>query len=129
MSRTLEDYSNYRISKSAEAFDDAKLLLENNRFNSSINRLYYSSYYLVSVLVNSLGIKTETHNGLKVQFNMHFIKSNKIDSKYGKLYTKLFSWRQESDYSDFIDFNEEEVKLIFDQVKEFSLVLINLIES
>ena len=51
MGEDLEDYIKYRISKSRETFDDAQLLLSNGRFNSSINRLYYSSYYLVSILL------------------------------------------------------------------------------
>ena len=110
MKDDLEDYLKYRISKSKETFEDAQLLLANGRFNSSINRLYYSSYYLVSILLKKLGIKTTTHNGTKTQFHLHYVRNNKITIEYGKLYSNLFDWRQESDYSDFVDFNEEEVK-------------------
>jgi len=37
----------YRISKAKDTYDDAKLLFENKKWNSAINRLYYSSYYAV----------------------------------------------------------------------------------
>lgn len=97
MSIKNQDYINYRISKSQEAFDDARLLAANKRWNSSINRLYYSSFYLVSAILYKLDIKAETHNGVKTQFNLNFIKSGKLDLLFGKLYSNLFDWRQISD--------------------------------
>ncbi len=50
MTGTKEDYINYRIAKSKEIFSDAHLLADNRRWNSCISRLYYSSFYLASVL-------------------------------------------------------------------------------
>ena len=44
------DYINYRINKGKEALADALLLIEEERWNSSINRLYYSCFYTVSAL-------------------------------------------------------------------------------
>ncbi len=46
-----EDYIKYRISKSDEVFEDALLLLENKRWNSAVNRLYYSSFHLANALL------------------------------------------------------------------------------
>jgi uncharacterized protein (UPF0332 family) len=48
MSDFKDDYIKYRISKCKEALADAKLLSEQARWNASINRLYYSCYYIVS---------------------------------------------------------------------------------
>ena len=44
------DYINYRINKGKEALADALLLIEEERWNASINRLYYSCFYTVSAL-------------------------------------------------------------------------------
>ncbi|MBX9781885.1 MAG: HEPN domain-containing protein [Chitinophagaceae bacterium] len=71
MSNASQDYITYRINKSAETFADAKLLAENGRWNSSVNRLYYSSFYLISALINKSGIRAESHTGVKTQFNLH----------------------------------------------------------
>jgi uncharacterized protein (UPF0332 family) len=84
---TKQDYIDYRVAKSLEIFDDAKLLLSNSRWNSCVNRLYYSSFYLVSALLYKYEIKSETHNGTKTQFNLHFIKTCELDIQYGKLYS------------------------------------------
>ena len=100
------DYINYRINKSKETLADAILLSENERWNSAVNRLYYSAFYLVSTLIHQKGSKAESHNGTKTQFNLHFVKSGLVSLEHGKLYANLFDWRQESDYADFIDFEK-----------------------
>lgn len=129
MSGIKQDYINYRVLKSNEVFEDAKLLANNHRWNSSVNRLYYSSFHLVSALLYKYDIKSETHNGAKTQFNLHFIKTGMIDIKYGKLYSNLFLWRQESDYADFVDFDHEMVVPLIDQVLEMNNMISELIRK
>jgi len=127
MSGSKQDYIDYRVLKSKEIFEDVKLLASNQRWNSCVNRLYYSSYYLVSALLYKYDIKSETHNGAKTQFNLHFIKTGKIAIKYGKLYSTLLLWRQESDYTDFLDFDSETVVPVIEQVLEMNTLLSELI--
>lgn len=116
MSGIKQDYIDYRVLKSNEVFEDAKLLATNQRWNSCVNRLYYSSFHLVSALLFKYDIKSETHNGAKTQFNLYFIKTGKLALEYGKLYSSLFLWRQESDYADFVDFDSETVLPLIGQV-------------
>ena len=129
MSGKREDYINYRVQKSQEIFEDALLLLNYQRWNSCVNRLYYSSFHLISALLYKYELKHETHNGVKTQFNLHFIKNQMVSLEYGKLYSTLFDWRQESDYADFIDFDEVTVAPLIQQVKEFNSVILNLIQG
>lgn len=126
MSGTKQDYINYRILKSIELFEDAKLLALNQRWNSSVNRLYYSSFQIISALLYKNNLKADTHNGIKTQFNLHYIKPGIVSIEYGKLYSNLFAWRQESDYSDFIDFDEETVAPLINQVLEMNSFLLDL---
>ncbi len=129
MRGTKEDYIEYRILKSKEIFEDAKLLANNQRWNSCMNILYYSSYYLVSVLLFQNDFKSETHNGTKTQFNFHYIKTGLIDVSFGKLYSNLFEWRQESDYADFIDFDAETVPPLIKEVEEFNHLIEEIIRK
>jgi len=129
MTDARQDYIDYRVLKSKEAFEDVVLLADNQRWNSCINRLYYSCFYLVGALLYKYSIKAETHNGAKTQFNLHFIKAGKIDVKYGKLYSNLFDWRQESDYADFTDFDSKTVIPLLEQVSELNKILIELIKK
>ncbi len=60
---TKQDYIDYRVLKSNEIFEDVRLLAHNHRWNSCVNRIYYSSFYLVSALLYKYDFKSETHNG------------------------------------------------------------------
>ena len=112
MTGTKKDLIRYRIERAKETFDDARILSENEKWNSSINRLYYATYYAVTALLLNSDLKPTTHNGAKSNFSEYFIKTEKIDAKYGKMYSQLFTWRQKGDYDDFFDFNEVELYLI-----------------
>jgi uncharacterized protein len=124
-----DDYIQYRINKSEETFSDAKLLCENERWNSAVNRLYYSSFYLVSALIHRKGLKAISHNGTKTQFNLHFIKSGIISLEHGKLFANLFDWRQETDYADFVDFDKEFVSDLVTEVQNFNTAMLKLLNS
>jgi uncharacterized protein (UPF0332 family) len=120
MSGTKDDYIRYRISKSWELFEDAKLLAQNKRWNSCVNRLYYSSFHLASALLYKNNYISKTHNGVKTNFFHEYIKPCIIKKEYGQLYSRLFDWRQESDYSDFIEFDAETILPIIDKCFELN---------
>lgn len=127
MTGTKEDYINYRIAKSKEIFSDAQLLADNQRWNSCVNRLYYSSFYLASALLYKNGIKAETHNGVKTRLFLHFVKSGLLEKSLAKLFSHLFDWRQETDYADFIEFDAEIVEPLLIQVQRLNEKLEELI--
>lgn len=129
MSEIKKEYIDYRISKSKEIFEDAILLAKNERWNSCVNRLYYSSYYLASALLYENDIKAETHNGIKTQLFLNFVKKDKLSKESGKLYSHLFDWRQETDYADFIEFEKETVEPLLQEVALLNKNLIELIKS
>jgi uncharacterized protein (UPF0332 family) len=125
MNPEIESLIKYRISRSWDTFDDARILISNKKWNSAINRLYYAAYYAVMALLLRNGLKPTTHNGAKINFTEHFIKNKIIDKSFGKLYAQLFTWRQKGDYDDLFDFQESQVIQYVEPVEEF----IRLIES
>lgn len=120
-----ESHIKYRIARAWDTLDDARILASKGKWNSTINRLYYSAYYAVMALLLKHELKPTTHNGAKTNFTEHFIKNQKIDKKYGKIYSQLFTWRQKGDYDDMFDFEENQVIQYFEPVEE----LIRLIEN
>jgi len=112
-----EEYIKYRLKKSDEALEVAELLIENKKWNATINRLYYAAYYVISALMVKDEINTKTHAGIKTQFFLHYIKTQKIEIELGKVYSDLFDWRQKGDYGDFFDFAENDVVSIYTPTK------------
>ncbi len=113
------DYIKYRFQRAIESFDEALILAENKRWNAVVNRLYYSSFYAVTALLLKNDIETLTHDGARTQFGLYFVKTGKIDKKYGKLFSKLFDYRQKGDYGDLYDYDELTVSPLINQVKDF----------
>ncbi len=120
-----EDYIKYRIDKAYMILDDARLLSSNQRWISAMNRLYYACFYAVHALLLKHNIETLTHNGTKTKFFQEFIKTGIIEKEYGKLYTDLFVWRQEVDYSDFAKLDSEKVLPLINKIG----ALIKIIEK
>lgn len=114
-----DDYIKYRFHRAEEAYEEALILAENERWNTVVNRLYYSCFYAMIALLLKNDIETQTHNGARSQFGLHFIKSGKIEKPFGELFSKLFDYRQKGDYGDLFDFEEEIVKPLIEPVKEF----------
>jgi len=119
----------YRIARAKDTYDDALILAEKEKWNSAINRLYYAAYYAVMALLLDSDLKPTTHNGAKSNFSEYFIKPGKIETKYGKMYSQLFTWRQKGDYDDLFDFQEEKVTTYFKPVNEFILMIENMIKK
>jgi uncharacterized protein (UPF0332 family) len=118
MSEYRSEYITYRLSKAYESLNDAKLLAENESWNASVNRLYYACYYAVSALLLQKDVTTQTHTGLKTQFNLLFIKTGIISIEQGRLYADLMDFRQKGDYGDMFDFDKETVESLIKPVCE-----------
>lgn len=113
-----KDLIEYRLNRAKDTLDDARILAEKSKWNSTINRLYYSAYYAVTALLLKLDLSTTTHNGVKSNFSEHFIKTGLISKDLGKIYSQLFTWRQKGDYDDLFDFEKGKVEPYFKPVKE-----------
>lgn len=123
------EYIAYRISKAEETLLAAKELANKNYWNSCVNRLYYALFYAVNALLINDGVIAKSHTGVKTQFFQLYIRTGKINIKFGQLYSDLIDWRQKGDYNDFFDLSEEEVLPLLEPVEIFIQkikVLLNL---
>lgn len=117
----------YRLSRSKDTFEDAEILAEHSKWNSSINRLYYACYYAITALLIKSDLKAVTHSGVKSVFSEKFIKTKTISPDLGKIYAQLFTFRQKGDYSDFFDFTSDRVLPYFEPVKTLITTIEKLI--
>ena len=118
MSGTQEDLIKYRIARAKDTFDDVRILANSEKWNSAINRLYYAAYYAVIAHLLDSGLKPTTHNEAKSNFSEYFIKSGKLDKKFGLIFSQLFTWRQKGDYDDLFDFQKDKVLPYFEPVEK-----------
>ena len=113
MSMTAEERKaivSYRLERADSTFSDTQKLIELGMCATAANRLYYSFYYAASALLISKALITHTHAGLQTMMHLHFVKTQSLSYEEGALMRRLFTLRQESDYDDFIDISEEEIR-------------------
>jgi hypothetical protein len=89
--------------------------------------LYYAAFYAVIALLLIENYDGLTHDGTRSQFNLKFIKDGKIQKDFGKLYSKLFDWRQKGDYGDLFDFTEELVLPLIEPTENLLMEIKRLI--
>ncbi len=123
------EYIIYRFKRAQESLDDALIMIDNKKWNTAINRLYYSCFYAVIALLLKNNIETHSHSGARTKFSDEFIKTGLIDKKLGKLFSQLSDYRQKGDYGDLYDFDDKIVLPLVDRVKEFVSEIKNQIEK
>jgi uncharacterized protein len=119
MEHKKEDYISYRLSRSDEAVKDAKIAIGNNSLFNAENRIYYAIFYLVSTLASKNNFSTSKHKQLRNWFHDNFIRNGIISQEMWKIYNNAFDNRLAGDYDDFKDFNIDQVKTDFDNMKLF----------
>jgi len=122
------DLIKYRIERAKETIIEAESMANISHWNACTNRLYYSCFYAVLALLATNKMSASKHTGVRSLFNLHFIKTELIPSKFGKLYNNLFIFRQQSDYEDFFVMEKEQVVPWIKQSKELIRVIEKLVE-
>jgi|SRR3972149_8568603 len=115
------------LEKADEAFESAKLELEQGHISFAVNRLYYCCFYAVTALLLKDGKQLARHSAVKSEFTREYIKSGKLDVKWSKFYQRLFNDRQEADYIPTMTFESSEISQRIEETREFLKTIRNLI--
>lgn len=117
----------YRIEKAQTALADIHKILPLGMWSIIANRLYYALYYAASALLIHTRHKVSTHEGVIALFNLYYIKDGLLPNEDGVLFANIFAFRQGSDYDDFFDATEEDIKRYLPQVEALVGKIVSLI--
>jgi uncharacterized protein (UPF0332 family) len=129
MNANIGDLINYRTKRSVETLNEAKTMMSNGYWNASVNRIYYSCYYVVSALLLVKSIETGSHKGIRQMFGLHFVQTGLVSKEDGRFFSDLYDRRQTGDYDDFVLYEEETVHILYGQAERFISRIINLINT
>ena len=110
------DIVSYRRQKAHDLMRDVDILMENELWNSTVNRMYYACFHIISALLIMIEIEVKTHMGVRQAFGLHFVKSGLLEPECGRIFSKIYDKRQSSDYDDFREFTREEVENLYPQI-------------
>ena len=108
----------YRLENAKKTFAEVDVLMQNNLYNTAINRLYYACFYAVSALLLHNNISTRTHTGAIQMFGLDFVKTGLIEKAKGDFYSKLYDMRHDGDYEDYVDYGEKDVSALLQPAKD-----------
>ena len=111
------------ITQGDEALKETKVLFDKGLYKGAISRSYYFLFHYVKALLYTLGLEPKTHEGISHLLNLHFIKEGKIEGRFGKLFSRLQKYREQSDYDPAVIFTKEEVDEELKQAEKFSRVI------
>ncbi len=98
---------------------EVNFLIENQKYNNAVNRIYYGVFYSLSTLGLLYKYQTLKHMQLIGWFNHNFIKPGILGKELGITVRKLFESRQKGDYGPFIIFTESDVRDLFSKMQDF----------
>ncbi|MFN0037727.1 MAG: HEPN domain-containing protein [Saprospiraceae bacterium] len=127
MNFSKKDIVHYRLERAREALSEAALLRDGGKWLATVNRLYYACFYAISAYFVQQNLKAFTHSGLKSAFNKELVQGGKVGIPEGRLFNQLFSFRQDADYKDFVQFSEEDIALLLPEVENLVAVLEKLV--
>lgn len=97
------------LNRAKETLEDTQIAFTLGRHHMAMNRAYYAFFYAVMALGLSEGFITSKHSELRGWFNKTFIKTGVFPLNVGKVYSKLYEGRMESDYATLYSPTKEEL--------------------
>ena len=108
-----KDYARYRLNKSKEDLEAAKLLLDNGNYRIANNRAYYSIFHALRAMLVLDDFDSSKHSGVIAEFRRRYIKENIFPIEMSKMIGSAFTIRNASDYDDmFIASKDETIEQI-----------------
>lgn len=119
----------YRLARAHETLSEAELLARAGLWHGCVNRLYYACFYAVSTLLLHDGVTASRHAGVRSLFNQRFVRSGRMPRDVARVFNRLLDDRQESDYADFVSFEEQQVRPWIAEAREFIEVVERLLTT
>ena len=115
------------LERAKENLVAAELLFENNLFNASTNRAYYSVLHLALAALYSIGINPEiNHRTVQTLFSENFCNRRKVlPSKLRGFLPDMQDKRNNADYKSGV--SKKDAKKQLNQAKEFFELILGII--
>ena len=97
----------------------AGLMIGNDFYSSACNRSYYAVFYAASALLAAKRMAFGKHSAVLAAFRQHFIKAGVIDLRWSRIYERILSQRQSSDYDLHLAIEKEQALADLQDAQEF----------
>ncbi len=95
-----KDYAKYRLERSKEDLNAARLLFDNKNYRIANNRAYYCIFHALRSVLVLENFDSSKHSGVIAEFRRKYIKMGIFPAKMSKMIGAAFTIRNASDYDD-----------------------------
>ena len=103
------DLAQYRLDRSADDLDTARINLAAGKFNASANRAYYSIFHAMRAVLALDKKDFSKHSAVISFFSKDYILTGHFEKEFSKTIRFAEMLRSGSDYTDYRDATHEEV--------------------
>lgn len=119
----------YWIEKANEDLGAASDNLAHGRFVNAVRDAYFACFHVFSALLLKQGRSFRKHKEVRAVLHRDYIKTQIIETRWGKHYDWLFENRQKADYRPLVTFEQEQVCEILEKSREFVKQIVDLINT
>lgn len=95
------------VRKADTALRAARALLDLGFPDECVARAYYGVFHLVCAVLLTEGIEAASHRGVDHLFNLHFVRTGRLDAALAKAFARLAQFRLQADYSRAFSFTRD----------------------
>jgi len=85
----------------------------------SVSTSYYAMFYAATAALLSVGVERSKHSGVVSAFGEYFIKTEKLDSRLGRILRRTMGDRETSDYDSAPIVDQKLAKQHLEDAKDF----------
>lgn len=117
------------IKKAKDRIESAEILFKAGKYSDSVSRSYYAVFDTIRGLLEIEKESTKTHRGTISKFNQLFIKTGKLDKRFGRMISGIEQLREEADYDSSVAISKQEAGSTLKDSKELFLEIEKLLKK
>jgi len=114
---TVEIHAN--LERSEQAIEAAGKLLHEGYYDFAASRAYYAAFYAAMALLLKEGMEFSKHSGVISAIHRRFIKTGKLEERFGKDLNWLFELRSVGDYGVTVHVPQQEAEHAIEAARNF----------
>lgn len=111
------------ISRADKALKSAKVLIQKSYYEDAISRCYYGALHAARAILLIEDINISSHQAVRRLLGKYFIKTGKLDKKYGKILAEVQDERYRADYDVIYSANKDDAEESLEEANDFFVAI------
>jgi len=93
---------------SERTWQEGEVLLQAGHPGGALTRYHYSAFHAAVAALLSEGVEAVTHNGVRSQLHLHFVKPGRLSVDLVSKLSALQKQREDADYDPHVEFDADQ---------------------